>query len=250
MLSSRAMDPSQCSLERLVPDALDACDATGAATLELHLDRYRFAARHLQPGRVLDLACGVGYGTRFLAERANAETRLVGVDVSAEAVDYARRHYDASNIEFVVSDAAAFEDPQGFETIVCLETVEHVEDPAALVAHLVGLLRPGGVLVASVPTTPSVDVNPHHRHDFSERSFRKLVACHRLREFDRLRQVQPVAPGSVLRRSEARMRDVRPNLLAWYAANPSSFCRRVAATVRYGFANRYLTLAWRAESTA
>jgi SAM-dependent methyltransferase len=199
---------------------------------------------------VLDIACGVGYGTHFLAERADAGTRFVGVDLAPEAIEYARAHYGGADIEFAVGDATAFDDPQGFETIVCLETVEHVDDPAALVDHLIGLLRPGGVFVASVPTTPSVDVNPHHRHDFSEGSFRKLVGRHRLHEVDHLRQVQPVSVGSVLRRSEARMQDLRPNLLAWYAANPSSLFRRVAATLRYGFTNRYLTVAWRADDAA
>lgn len=244
------MEPSHRSLERLVPDTLDGRDISGAATLELHLARYRFALRHLRPGRVLDIACGVGYGTHVLAEGVEAGTSVVGVDISEEAVDYARRRYGGPNIEFAIGDALAFDDASGFDTIVSLETVEHVEDPAALIAHLVDLLRPGGVFVASVPTTPSVDVNPHHRHDFSERSFRDLVGNHGLQEVDCLRQVQPVSVGAVARRSEARMQDLRPNLLAWYATHPGSFFRRVAATLRYGFSNRYLTVAWRPEGAA
>ena len=52
------------SLERIVPDELRAGERTGEETLRLSLERYEFAARVLRPGRVLDLACGVGYGTR------------------------------------------------------------------------------------------------------------------------------------------------------------------------------------------
>ena len=63
------MQPAADSLERLVPDTLDPDDATGRATFELHLERYRFASGHLRPGRALDLACGVGYGTALLAEQ-------------------------------------------------------------------------------------------------------------------------------------------------------------------------------------
>jgi SAM-dependent methyltransferase len=236
------------SLERLVPDELATGDRTGDETLRLHLERYRFAARHARPGRLLDIACGVGYGTRLLADDAPGVSRAVGVDVSEDAVAYARRRYARPGVDFLAADAVRFADPEGFDTIVSLETVEHVDDPEALAASLARLLRPGGVLVASVPTTPSVDVNPHHRHDFSERSFRRLFGRHGLVEIDSLRQVQPVRPGAVLARSERRLADVRPRLARWYAAHPGALARRAWATLRYGFSNRYLTVAWQAPA--
>lgn len=242
------MQPAPDSLERLVPDALDAHDTTGRATLELHLARYAFAADHLRPGRALDIACGVGYGTRLLAERGGDTVRVVGVDVSDAAVAHASEHYGGAGVEYRVCDALEFEDPEGFDTIVSLETVEHVRDPELLIARLVGLLRPGGVLVASVPTTPSVDLNPHHRHDFTERSFRRLVGGHGLAEQDCLRQVQPVPLLSVLQRSETRMADLRAGLTRYYASHPGALLRRIAATLRHGFSNRYLTVAWRAPA--
>ena len=60
------------SLERIVPRLMDTEDRAGAETLEIHLERYRFAADHARPGRLLDLACGVGYGTRLMADRQPA----------------------------------------------------------------------------------------------------------------------------------------------------------------------------------
>jgi SAM-dependent methyltransferase len=239
------VQPAQDSLERLVPDALDGDDATGRATLALHLDRYAFAAEQATGGRLLDIACGVGYGTRLIYDRVAGADSALGVDLSEEAVAYARERYGAAHVEYRVGDALTFEDAVGFDTIVCLETVEHVEAPDALIARLAGLLRPGGVLVASVPTTPSVDVNPHHRHDFTDRSFRRLLADRGLCEVGCLRQVQPVPLFKVLGRSEVRMSDLRPNLLAYYLSHPGSLLRRAAATLRHGFANHYLTVACR-----
>jgi hypothetical protein len=102
--------------------------------------------------------------------------------------------------------------------------------------------------VASVPTTPSVDLNPHHRHDFTERSFRGLAAGHGLTEQGCLRQVQPVSVTSVLRRSEARMGDLRAGLPRYYASHPRALLRRIGATLRHGFSNRYLTVAWRSPT--
>lgn len=233
------------SLERLVPEELRPGDVTGAEALRIGEERYRFAARHARPGRLLDLACGVGYGTRILAEEAPVELTALGVDVDPEAIAHARARYAHPRLRFEVADAMAFEDPEGFDTVVSIETLEHVPDPAALAERLVRLLRPGGVLVASVPVTPSVDANPHHLHDFSERSFRRLFEPHGLDEIAAFRQVQPWSPLAILRRSEPRLEDVRKNLPAWYLRHPDSLARRLWSTFRDGFNNKYLTVAWR-----
>jgi len=241
-VSDAELEPD--SLERLVPDELAAGDATGRETFELHVARYAFAARRLPPGRVLDLACGVGYGSRILARESASPVSVLGVDVSPAAIAYARERYADDRVAFAVGDAMSFADAAGFDAIVSLETFEHLDDPAGFGARLVGLLRPGGVLVASVPTTPSVDLNPHHRHDFSEASFRRLFEGFRVVEQGCLRQVQPVRPVAVLRRREVRMGELRRNLPAWYARHPLALARRLGATLRYGFCNRYITIAW------
>ena len=232
------------TLERLVPDRLDDDDATGASTLALHLERYRFAARHARPGRILDMACGVGYGTRLLADQCPGST-VLGVDVSEHAIAYARQRYHGERVSFRVHDAMTFTEPAGFATVVSLETIEHVPDPHALVQRLVDLLEPGGVLVGSVPTTPSVDVNPHHLHDFTESSFRRLVEGHGLIALGVHRQVHRFNPLPVLGRKERRTRDLRQDLAGYYLRHPGGLGKRIWATLRYGFSNRYLTGAWR-----
>ena len=233
------------SLERLVPDRLSPGDVTGSETLELHLERYRFAARQERPGRLLDIACGVGYGTRLLRDENRQVRFALGVDLCQESVAYARQRYGRDGVEYRVGDAMRFEDSEGFDTIVCLETVEHLPRPAGLIDHLVSLLRPSGVFIASVPTTPSSDANPHHRHDFTERSFRRLFAQQPLEESACLRQVQRFGIISILRRSEARLAERRPHLLRYYAMNPRAALRRLASTIRFGLVNCYITIAWR-----
>lgn len=238
------MQPSAESLERLVPDELAPDDVTGSESLEIHLERYGFAARHARPGRLLDLACGVGYGTRLLADQGEGVTDALGVDVAEDAVAYARSRYGRDGVAFRQGDGLAFQDPDGFDTIVSLETIEHVPDPAALVANLTSLLRPGGVLVASVPTTPTVDANPHHLHDFTPRSFRRLFDAGVLTERDSMLQVQRFRPIAVLRRTEKRTADVRPNLVGYYLRNPGAAFARGWSTLRHGFTIHYLTLVW------
>ncbi len=236
------------SLERLVPDELAPEDITGGEALRISIERYEFAARHARPGRLLDLACGVGYGTRILADHAAADVEALGVDLSPEAIAYATQRYAGPRTAFASSDAMEFRDPRGFDTIVSIETIEHLPAPGAFVGRLVQMLRPGGILVASVPTTPSVDANPHHLHDFSERSFRRLLSPHRLVERDALVQDQPFAAAAILARREPRLRQLRRGLPAWYLRHPDALLRRIAATLRHGFKNRYLTVVWQAPT--
>jgi cyclopropane fatty-acyl-phospholipid synthase-like methyltransferase len=239
------MDVDPNSLERIVPDQIDPSDTTGRAALELHLERYNFAAQHVRHGRLLDIACGVGYGTRLVADRASARPVALGVDISPQAIAHARAHYARPGVEFQVDNADEFEDRERFDTIISLETIEHLSAVPSFIDRLARLLRPGGIVVASVPVTPSVDLNPHHLHDFTERSFRKLFINRGFQEVASLRQVQGVSLFAILSRRERRMKDMRPNLPGYYFKNPRALLRRVWTSLRYGFSNAYITIAWR-----
>jgi len=232
------------SLERLVPDAIDPADRAARETLSLHLDRYAFAARVAKPGRVLDLACGVGYGTHHLLAQNPALGPALGVDVSPDAIAYANAHYAGPDLRFVAADALRFTDADGFDTIVSLETIEHVRDPAALFAKLASLLRPGGRIVASVPTTPSVDLNPHHLHDFSAASFAAFGARHGLREVEHFEQVQRLSLAGAWRGRRFTREKLRANLPGYYLSHPAALGKRIATTLRHGLANHYLAIAW------
>lgn len=238
------MTDAHSSLERIVPDGLDPADITGQATLELHLERYRWAADHIPIGRTLDLACGVGYGAVLLAAR-DPLLRVVAADISAVALDEARRTYPHPRVHYVQGAGAGWCRAESFDAIVSLETVEHVEDPRTLLTDFARLLTPDGVLVTSVPVTPSVDANPHHRTDFTRRTILALGRAVGLEPIATLAQVQPYSLRAVLGRTERRTRDLRPSLVRYYLHHPGAAIRRVIATMRYGFTNRYLTVAWR-----
>jgi SAM-dependent methyltransferase len=235
---------STFDLERIVPDQLSD-DPFERETLEIHAARYRFAARRVAGKRVLDLACGVGYGSAIL--KLAGAGQVIGVDLSAQAVAYAREHYAAPGISFICGDGAAFTTESLFDVVVSLETIEHVPDARGFVAQLARFVAPGGLLIGSVPTTLSSDVNPHHLHDFSADEFQGMFLSNGLTIVDELTQVQRFSPLRLrkLAGHSARSYRLRPRLGLYYAGHPGMLLRRLWTTMRYGFANHYLVLAGR-----
>jgi len=238
-------DISVETIERLVPDFVDESDATGRETLILHLERYEFACNYINSGSVLDIACGSGYGTYLIFKNKGEKLdSLTGVDVSQEAIGYANERYKQDKIDFVLSDALSFDSKKRYETIVSLETIEHLDDPLAFVLKIKSLLKKNGVVVASVPVTPSVDFNPHHKHDFTEKSFYSLFESNGFKKRSVLMQDQKYNPLKILFRKEKRAKDIRGGVFGFYLKNPTKVLLRFSSIIKDGFRNKYITAAW------
>lgn len=127
-----------------------------------HVARYEFAAKVLQPGsRVIDFACGVGYGAAILA---GAGHRVRGFDIDAGAIAYGQEHYGREGVELATGNGNVPGDLGEADAAVCFETIEHLEDPRPL---LRALREAAPVLIASVPNEdkiPYVGQAFHHRH--------------------------------------------------------------------------------------
>lgn len=147
-----------------------------------HINRYAFAKDQLmplQPSAVLDLACGIGYGTALLAEALKC--RVVGVDIDTGAIQYARQHYSPDGTEFIQADARLVElEPSTFDAIVSFETIEHVPFDLELLQKFHRVLKAGGTLVVS---TPNQDVMP-----FDAEKFQYHIKHYTVDEFVRLVQ--------------------------------------------------------------
>jgi SAM-dependent methyltransferase len=156
--------------ERIVPDE------TEPGIVALHLKRYEFAQPFCAGGEVLDAGCGVGYGSASLAEVAR---RVVGVDRSPDAVEYARSRYARENVEFRVGDLLDLDLPDAsFDAVCAFETIEHLGDQERFVAEMRRLLRPGGAFCVSTPRvgeTTDSPANPFHERELSASDFERLL---------------------------------------------------------------------------
>lgn len=236
------------SLERLIPDEIQQGESTGEDTMRLHLERYRWAASLIAADqcicRILDAACGAGYGSAMLAS-CKANIDVIGADIDPAAVAYAQERYGASGATYMQSDILKFESDTYFDAIVSLETIEHVPNPVAIINTFRGLLGKRGLFILSVPVTPSVDVNPYHLTDFSAASIRDILRSAKFEIIEELRQKQVFNPIKILTKQESRLDDMRNNLIQYYMKNPTACLKRIYSTLRFGFSNQYLTLACR-----
>src|SRR3989344_1791927 len=106
--------------ERFVPNQ------TSLRVQQDHIERYLFASDFVVGKKVLDIACGSGYGSDFLLKKGAAS--VTGVDVSAQAVDHAQQNYKSEHLSFVVFDAEKYLSEEKYDIIVSFETIEHVSD--------------------------------------------------------------------------------------------------------------------------
>lgn len=140
-----------------------------------HVQRYRFAAQYVRGKRVLDIACGTGYGASLLGNAG--ATHVDGVDISDDVLAYAQSHYATNTIHFSMGDITRFHSSIPYDVITCFETIEHVRELDRVLANLHSLLKTGGMLLISSPNRPITSPlaksihdkpkNPHHVREFT-----------------------------------------------------------------------------------
>jgi 2-polyprenyl-3-methyl-5-hydroxy-6-metoxy-1,4-benzoquinol methylase len=172
------------------PDGVPPLPLTGERTLpdvpeenywfRRHLVVYEWIAARVAGKRVVDMACGEGYGSDALARTAKS---VVGVDANPEAHEHARLRYVAPNLRFERDLVESFSEP--CDAVVFLQTIEHVQDAGAILEHFKSMLEPGGVAYVSTPNLltlapPGAEKsdNPWHVREYRAAEFRELCEAH------------------------------------------------------------------------
>ncbi len=168
--------------ERITPDRVGA---SNMIEYQEHLARYTFAKKFIKKDDIgLDIACGTGYGTSMLLADTRAK-KMTGVDISEEAIVYAKQHFSDKGLEFVKHDAAETGFPKNsFDVIVSFETIEHLErsKAARLIENLYYLLKDDGTLIMSCPNRETYPrgytQNPYHVYEYSYGEIRDALNKH------------------------------------------------------------------------
>jgi len=147
-----------------------------------HWHRYAFARRFVGGKRVLDAACGEGYGTALLGTVASS---VIGIDIDMATIDRARATYgDGKRVRFIASSCTGLPLPSAsIDVVVSFETIEHLTaaDQLGMLIEFARVLTPDGVLVMSSPNRRLYRdarnyVNPYHLQELYREDLGRLLA--------------------------------------------------------------------------
>ena len=146
-----------------------------------HWHRYAFARQYAEGRRVLDAACGEGYGTALLGTKA---AEAVGVDIDAGSIRHAQSAYGSATVRFVEGSCTRLPlADASFDVVVSFETIEHLDaaDQPPMLAEFARVLKPAGLLIISSPNKRLYSdardyVNEFHRHELYRDGLAALLA--------------------------------------------------------------------------
>ena len=154
--------------------------AYGTMDAAEHLARYAMLRPICAGKRVLDVACGEGYGSYLLAQWGAAS--VTGVDISTEAIANARAIFPAANVTYLEGDVCRLGEVvpanSRFDLICSFETIEHLADPNAFLASLAAVKTADGVIAISAPNDQILAEgvnNPYHLQRFDLKSLKALT---------------------------------------------------------------------------
>jgi len=172
------------------PDGVPPLALTGERTLpdvpeenywyRRHLVVYEWIGARTIGERVVDMACGEGYGSEVLSRSAAS---VVGVDANPEAHEHARLRYPRQNLRFERDLVETFSEE--CDAVVFLQTIEHVQNPGEILEHFKSMLAPGGIAYVSTPNLLTLappgaekSENPWHVKEYRAEEFRALCEAH------------------------------------------------------------------------
>ena len=147
-----------------------------------HFCAYKFAKDFVSGKKVLDIGCGEGYGSAFLADSAK---EVLGVDYDKAIIDYAVNKYHKDNLKFAVMDVENMNSLiQKFNIICSFQNIEHIRDTRKLLANIANLLKEDGVFICSTcnikDSSPGsiVPFNKFHVKEYLASEFKELLEDH------------------------------------------------------------------------
>lgn len=135
----------------------------------IHTARYQIAKDFVKGKRVLDIACGEGYGSYLLKEWGASS--VLGVDIAEDAIGAASKHFLREGVEFICGNAENIQLSKTFDLIVSFETIEHVENQNLFLTQLKNLLAENGHIIISCPNDHFYynedESNPYHLRKYT-----------------------------------------------------------------------------------
>lgn len=198
--------------ERLVPEL-----EQGTVQYHDHIRRYLFAQQFVAGKKVLDVACGTGYGSAIL-QRANT-SKVISIDIDARALRYAKRRW--SNLSLFQGNATNLPIAStSVDVVISFETLEHISEPHLFLKEIHRIIHPTGFFILSTPNRKlaspesTLPFSPYHAFEPTLDELKELLdsaqwtieRLHGMMHSERIKLKTPSKPFS---RQE--------NIIAWSA---------------------------------
>ena len=121
---------------------------------------------------MLDAGCGYGYGSFMLSKISK---KVVGIDISEEAIQVAEKRYTSPNLVFMVMDVEKMGFHNQFDVIIAFENIEHLENPGLFLGKARFYLEADGVFIVSTPNKKYTGENPYHSKEYSREQFEQVL---------------------------------------------------------------------------
>ena len=129
---------------------------TAEHNYEWHLSKYIFASKFVKDKKILDIACGSGYGSYLLSKSAK---EVYGGDINKTAINFATSHYQHSNLVYKYMNAINLPfSNNSFDMIVSFETIEHVLNYRKFLNECKRILKPNGIFIGATVNHSVVDI--------------------------------------------------------------------------------------------
>lgn len=141
------------------------------------IERYMYV-RQFVYGNVLDIACGVGYGSYLMSKNPDV-TCITAVDQSEKAIANAKKHFQQDNLNFVLGTPETISDK--FDILISLETIEHLPDPSILKNMVERCQIPE--IIISFPRKKTTHYNKYHLWDYTKEDILRIFdtyACYNI----------------------------------------------------------------------
>lgn len=180
-----------------------------------HLARYKFALTKLSfvKKRVLDNACGTGYGSLMIA--TNGAKKVIGIDLSSEVIKRNKDNFNAKNLSFYSMNSEELDLLKGsFDIVLSFETIEHVNDYRRFLSEIYRVLKNQGILMISTPNKATSNYNPYHLKEFYRYELKKVLMNHGFKILEEFGQQKPSSPSLFVRLIPRVIRENAPKFLS------------------------------------
>jgi 2-polyprenyl-3-methyl-5-hydroxy-6-metoxy-1,4-benzoquinol methylase len=139
-----------------------------------HQSVYRYASRFIKDKIVMDMGCGSGYGTNYLAHYAR---QIKGLDIDSKAIKQAKENFKRKNLSYEVLNLKSTKIKNKFDVVISFQVIEHITDVDSYLQFITNVLTKGGIAILSTPNilTQGYNENPFHIKEYNYEELKDIL---------------------------------------------------------------------------